>query len=91
VSDSEDLAPGFIADWYGRFGEMPMSPKEIVINFSQDDISTKFDSHTDNGKSTMAGTYMRRLLDRTFEITTSEGKKTVRVIKRNRKWVVREV
>ena len=91
VAESEDQAPGFISEWFERFGEKPMTPKEIVANFIDSEISTRFDSHSDIGKATMAGTYMRGLLDRTFEVTTSTGKKAVRVTLRSRKWVVREV
>ena len=91
VAESEDQAPGFIAEWFERFGEKPMTPKEIVANFVDSDISTRFDSHSEIGKATQAGTYMRGLLDRTFEVNTLTGKKSVRVTLKSRKWVVREV
>jgi len=83
---TDDLAPAFIADWFNAYGEQLMSPKEIGNSFGDGEIAVLWDSHTELGRATKVGNYLRGIKDRIYEVATPLGKCNVKVTLRGRKW-----
>jgi len=91
VAVTADLAPALIEEWFTTVGYAALTPKEIVSTFDHLEVAVHWDAINEQGRASKAGTYMRGIKERIYEVQTPGGPVAVQVGSLGRKWVLREV